>query len=168
MCWGELEFCAVCGSGLLVRSMLGAGRWCVLKSMEGFGVVAWHGDVDVFGGVVPSNGEAAIEGARPVDSGGVRRAHSSDEVICVGEAQVLDAKVVGNEAEGDVVALVTPEAGGSRRGGVAVFGKVGGEANIGNEAGLFEAVHALADFNVDPSVRGSNVVQVVLLDDFSW
>jgi hypothetical protein len=81
-------------------------------------------------------------------------------------AGVLDAKVVGNEAEGDVVALVTPEAGGLRRGGVAVFGKVGGEANVGNEACLFEAVHALANFHVHPPVWGDEGLQRVLLYDF--
>jgi hypothetical protein len=64
------------------------------------------------------------------------------------------------------VALVTPEAGGSRRGGVAIFGKVGGEANVGNDAGLFEAVHALANFHVHPPVRGGEGLQRVLLYDF--
>jgi hypothetical protein len=58
---------------------------------------------------------------------------------------------------------VTPEAGGSRRGGVAIFGKVGGEAKVGNEAGLFEAVHALANFHVHPPVRGGEGLQRVLL-----
>jgi hypothetical protein len=43
---------------------------------------------------------------------------------------------------------------------------VGGEANIGNEAGLFEAVHAFANFHVHPPVRGGEGLQQVLLYDF--
>jgi hypothetical protein len=89
-----------------------------------------------------------------------------DEVVGIVLADVLDAKVVNNEAEGDVAALVTPEAGGLGRGGVAVFGKVDGEANIGNEGALFEAVHALANFHVHPPAGGGKGLQRVLLHDF--
>ena len=43
---------------------------------------------------------------------------------------------------------------------------MGGGANIGNEAGLFEAVHAFANFHVHPPVRGGEGLQQVLLYDF--
>jgi hypothetical protein len=41
-----------------------------------------------------------------------------------------------------------------------------GEALVGNDSSLFESVHAFANLNVDPSVGGDNVHEVVLFDDF--
>jgi hypothetical protein len=42
-----------------------------------------------------------------------------------------------------------------------------GEALVGNDSSLFESVHAFANLDVDPSaVRGDNVHEVVLFDDF--
>jgi hypothetical protein len=78
-------------------------------------------------GVVPFDGEATIKFAFPVRGDGMKVLEGLDEeVVGIVLANILDAKVVDNAVEGDVAALVLPEAGGSRSWGVAVFGKVGG------------------------------------------
>jgi hypothetical protein len=134
-----------------------AGWRVVSELMKSCSNIVRHRKVNILLGVVPFYGEATIKFTFPVGGDFVKILKGFDEVVGIVLANVLDAKVVGNEAEGDVAALVTPEAGGSRRGGVAIFGKVGGEANVSNEVGLFEAVHALANFHVHPPVRVARV-----------
>jgi hypothetical protein len=152
-----LDFGAV---GRLIPFVGCTAGWRVCSNIVG------HRNVNILLGVVPFYGEATIKFTFPGGGDDVKILKGFDEVVGIVFADVLDAKVVDNEAEGDVAARVTPEAGGSRRGGVAVFGKVGGETNVGNEAGLFEVVHALAKFHVHPPVGGGEGLQRVLLYNF--
>jgi hypothetical protein len=78
----------------------------------------------------------------------------------------LDAKIVDNKAEGDVARAMPLETGGTGCWEVTIRSKVFGEALMGDESGLFEPVHAFSNFDVDPSVGGDYVKQVVLLYDF--
>jgi hypothetical protein len=144
-----------------------AAGWRVVSELvKGGRHVVGHGNVDKFFGVVPFDSEATIKFAFPVGGNGVKVLQGIDEMVGIVFANIFDAKVVDDEAEGDVAALVSPKAGGARRWGVAVFGEVGLESNVGEEAGLFKAVHAFANFNVHPSVRGGEGLQRVLLNDF--
>jgi hypothetical protein len=119
-----------------------------------------------FVGVVPFDSEATIKFPFPVGGNGVKVLQGIDKMVGIVFANIFDAKVVNDEAEGDVTALVSPKAGGARRWGVAVYGEVGLESNVGKEAGLFKAVHAFANFNVHPPVRGGEGLQRVWLNDF--
>jgi hypothetical protein len=74
--------------------------------------IAGHRNVNIFLGVVPFYGEDTIKFTFPVGGDGVKMLKGFDEVVGIVFADVLDAKVVNNEAEGDIAALVTPEAMG--------------------------------------------------------
>ena len=82
-----------------MRSMLGAGRWCVLKSMEGFGDVAWHGDVDVLFGIVPIDGQTTIFTSCPLDGDMVGLLKGLDEMQGIIVAKVLDAEIIDCKGE---------------------------------------------------------------------
>ena len=64
----------------------------------------------------------------------------------------FDAKVVNDETEDDTAPQVPPEARGVLALVVSFFGKALFEELVGKDAGLGEAIHPLADFNVYPSV----------------
>lgn len=129
--------------------------------------VAGHGDVDVAEFVVPCEGEAAVEGACPINGDGVKELECVDEVLSMMFADVLDAEVVNDESEGDRAFGVGEETGSVLSGDVAVLGKVGLEASVGEYAGLWEAVHAHADFNHDHVVVDKGR-KIVLVHDVGW
>lgn len=81
-------------------------------------------------------------------------------------AHVLYAKVVDNEAVGDVAVFVLPEAWGWWGRKVAVGGKVSFEVEVSNEAGLFESIYAFTNLHVDPYIGSGNILELVLEDDF--
>jgi hypothetical protein len=83
--------------------------------------IVGHQNVNILLGVVAFYGEATIQFTLPAGGDGVKILKDFDEVAGIVLADVLDAKVVDNKAEGDVAAPVTPEAGSSRRGGVALW-----------------------------------------------
>ena len=68
-------------------------------------------------------------------------------------AHILDSEIVDDKCECDVARFVSPQTWSAWSGMVSELGKVLGETLAGNDAGLFESVHALSDFHVDPSVR---------------
>ena len=104
--------------------------------------------------VVPLDGEAAVECTGPVCGDFVEGLEGGDEMLGIVFVDVLDPKVIVDEGEDDVACGVAPQAGSVFHGYVALFGEMLGEALVGDDAGLFESVHALADFDVDPSVAG--------------
>ena len=141
--------------------------WCVVSELVKSGRnIVGHRDVDTFLGVVPFDSEATIKFSFPVGGDSVKVLESFDEVVGIVLAYIFHTKVVNDKAERDVASVVAPETGGSRSWGVTVFSKVGGEANVGNESSLLEAVHALPNLNVNPAVWGDEVLQRVLVDDF--
>jgi hypothetical protein len=71
---------------------------------------------------------------------------------CVVFADVFYTKVVDNEGELDRPGLVFPKAWCVFGRDVAECGKVLTQLVVGDDAGLREAVHARADFNVNVSV----------------
>jgi hypothetical protein len=116
--------------------------------------------------IVPIDGEAAVEETSPVGGAGVEVLEGLDEMIGMLFANVLDSKVVDDEAENDGTCRVFPETWGSWCWIVAILDEMLGEALVGDDASLFEAVHAFFDFNVHPAVRCDNVKEMVSVDDF--
>ena len=43
----------------------------VLEFGEGLGNVSWHGEVDCSGGVVPGQGDSAVEDTTPISGDGI-------------------------------------------------------------------------------------------------
>jgi hypothetical protein len=154
-----MYFGAVSGLSPLVGCIFMAG-WCVVSELvkSGMNIVGYR-DVGKFLGVFSFDSEATIKFSFPVGGDGVKVLESFDEVVSIVPAYIFHTKVVNDKAERDVASVVAPETGGSRSWSVTVFGKVGGEANVGNESSLFEAVHSLPNFNVNPPVWGDEVLQ---------
>ena len=88
--------------------MLGLFRGIVLESQEGAFNVAWHADVAGALVVVPRNGEAAVACALQVHADRVEKTQGCEKMVGRGLFSKLNAKVVDNERERDVVCVVFP------------------------------------------------------------
>ena len=77
----------------------------------------------------------------------------------VGGIGVFDAKVVYYKCEHNAASVMPPQGAGAGHGRVPKLGE--------NLTGLFEARHALANFHVDPAVRGGDniIEQIATWDD---
>ena len=75
-----------------------------------------------------------------------------DEVVGNLFGDILDTKVVDDEGESDGLGGVLPERTSSGNRGESKMGKMMSEPVIGDAAGLFEAGHAFADLEVNPTV----------------
>jgi hypothetical protein len=84
----------------------------------------------------------------------------------VSRAGYFDAKVVGNKAEGDVTPHVTPQSRRVLTLIVASDGKAFLEEFVCKDAGLWEPIHSLSNFDKYPSVGVDNVSEIVFVDDF--
>ena len=80
-------------------------------------------------------------------------------------SDIFHAEIINNKGKGNVPGGMLPKIRSARYRGVAELGKMGLQAIIGYFAGLLEAGHALADFHIDPAVRGESA-HIVLLNDF--
>ena len=78
--------------GPFVGGGLGAFWGVVFKLGEGMFNVAWHGDVDVAVGIVPVEGEPAVEGTRPVDGGFIVVIEGGYKVLCVDFGEIFIKK----------------------------------------------------------------------------
>ena len=87
------------------------------------------------------------------------------EMVEVFDSNILDPKVIYDEAELDGVPFVAPEA----RGGINFIVAFGKEAKseeiVGQDAGLGKTIAALANFKVDPTVAVTTH-KLVLLNEF--
>ena len=79
-------------------------------------------------------------------------------------ANVADTKVVNHQREKDGAIFVAPEAGGVFDGVVTKMSKAFDELEVGNDAGLWKAVHAMPDLHVDKAFM-DKVKKFVLLND---
>jgi hypothetical protein len=87
-------------------------------------------------------------------------------MLHVGHAGCLDAKIVNNKAEGDVTPHMTPQARRVLTLIVASDGEAFLEKFVCKDAGLWEPVHTLANFDIYPSVGVNNFIEIVFVDDF--
>ena len=136
-----------------------------MKVVECFLDVCGHGYVTNAFGVVPVNGETAIEGSSPVDGYSIELLESLDDMVRRVFSNVLDTKIVNHKGEADVFGDMLPKGRGSSDRGVAKLGKVDIEPIVHNVAGLFQAWHVFAYLQVYASV-GCDFEEVVLGDDF--
>lgn len=133
----------------------------MLEFGQGFGDIARHGAVNGMVSVVPGKGHAKVEGAIPVSGDGVKGLKGCDEVLSMVAANVLDAKIINHEGEGDGSGLVVEEAVRVWDREVTGGGKVLDKTIIGYDASLGKAVHTFADFNEDPAVVDKRLELVV-------
>jgi hypothetical protein len=67
---------------------------------------------------------------------------------------IIDTKIVDHKAEGNGTGDVHEEARGVGQLDIAIFGKVEDQVIIGQDAGLWKAIHAFVDFSVDKTIFG--------------
>ena len=108
------------------------------------GYVVWHGDVDISFTVVPAvEGEAAVQFSGPVDSQVIVGFDGVDEMHGIGEGKVLHTKVVDTEGEHGALHAMLSEAWGERHGFLSGRFQFLDELVESEDAGFFEAVHAM-------------------------
>ena len=137
----------------------------ILEFEKGCLEIFGHRDVAGACGIVPVNSESAEEGTGPVDGDGVQFLEGLDEVVGVFLAVVLDPKVVNNEGENDGLGGVLPESRSYGNRGEPKMGKMIFDPVVGDAAGLFEAMRAFSDPEVNLVVR-TECAEVVLVDYF--
>jgi hypothetical protein len=84
----------------------------------------------------------------------------------VSHAGHLDAKVVNDKAIGDVTPHVTPKARRVLSMIIAFDGKAFLKEFVRKDAGLWEPVHTLANFDLYPSVGVNNFGEIVFVNYF--
>ena len=136
-----------------------------MKFVEGRADVVWHGEVYGVILVVPVEGKAAVEATSPVSRDCVEIFEGAEEMAGVLLADIFDSKVVNDERARDRSGFVVPKTRGEVGRFVPVLVEVFFEALVGDDAGLWETVHALADFDVDPPILNKRE-EIVLIDDF--
>ena len=117
----------------------------MLEFVQGCLEIFWHGDVAGACGIVPVNGDSAVERNSSVDGYGVEFLEALDEVVGVLFVDVLDPKVINDKGENDGLGGVLPELRGSGNRDEAKMGEVSFESFVDDDAGLFEARHAFSD-----------------------
>ena len=130
--------------------------WAVLEVEQSLGDISRHGDITCMDSVVPVEGEAAVLGARQVSGDSVEFAEGLEKMVDVASVDILDAKVVNDEAERDGSVGICEESGSVSNRMIAMGGKVLDKvldkACVGNDAGLWQPIHALADFDHNVSI----------------
>ena len=160
----ELGFGAVVGSLPWVWRMFGFAWRRALEAMQCTIDVSGHGYVACARSVVPIESQATIVAAGPVQANFVCGLEGVDEMLGVGASGISNSKIVDDETENYVLCVVAPEAGSQRAWVVAVGREELDKFVVCKASGLWQAIHAAADFDVDEFVvdeRG----QIVLLDD---
>jgi hypothetical protein len=121
------------------------------------------GDVPVY--VVPGEFYATIQQSFPIHRHLVMLFQGRGQVVHVVHVDYFYHKVINNKAENDTAPDVTPEAWSVLALVVTLFGQSLFEELVGDDAGLGEAVHAFANFDIDPSFYVDPVPEVVFNDD---
>ena len=116
-----------------------------------FGNILGHRDVDVASIVVPVDGEAKVTGAGPIFGKGIFLFEGMEQVVGVRAREVFDAEVVNGKGECGGACVVYPNTRRVANWVVAEGGKVVAELFVGENAGLFEAVHAFSNFQIEVS-----------------
>jgi hypothetical protein len=87
-------------------------------------------------------------------------------MVKVFELNILLPKVINDETESDGMPFVAPEAWGGFGFVISCCKKAESEEVIGKNAGLWKAITALANFEVDPTVTLASL-KVVFLNEFA-
>ena len=163
----ELNLLTVHGGGPAMWGMLRSGGRRMTQGEKRFGDVARHGDIDVSGRVVPVDLEAEITGTSPVFGEGILGCEGSKEMISIRLREEFNAEVINGESERGATIGVAPEARSVRDREVTVRGEVCSELIVRKNGSFLEAVHTLADFDVDKTLGVKvRIGEVVLGNDF--
>jgi hypothetical protein len=81
-----------------------------------------------------------------------------------GHAGCFDAKIVDDKAEGDVTPHVMPQTWHVLTLIVASDGKAFFEEFVCKDAGLWEPIHTLANFDIYPSIGVNNFIEIVFVN----
>jgi hypothetical protein len=144
--------------------VLGTVGWFMLEFEESFFNVARHGHVDSACFVIPLEGHAKEAFARPFCGDVIQGFESGDKVFGVFAANIFDAKVVDNKAEGDRVGGMMEEARSVFGRTVPKGDKMFDKAVVCKDSGLRGAVHAFANLGHDRAVVDEGF-EVVLVHD---
>jgi hypothetical protein len=115
--------------------------WLMLEFKRSFFNVARHGHDNSARFVIPLEGHAKEAFAQPLCGHVIQEFESGDKVFGVFAANIFDAKVVDNKAEGDRAGGMMEEAGSVFGKTVAKGGKMFDKAVACKDSGLREAVH---------------------------
>ena len=114
---------------------------------------------------MPVKGETAVQFAGPVDSEVVVGFYGIDEMHGVREGKIFHAEVIDTESECGALRAMMPEVWCERHGFVSDRCQFSDELVESEDAGFFEAVHAMVDFEVDIAIAGDeNGVSVIVPD----
>ncbi len=87
-------------------------------------------------------------------------------MVSMSLSHIFNPKIVDDEDKHDRLPLVAPEARHCGTLVIPMAGKAFGEEVVGQFAGLWQAVDAFSDFEVDPVVVVYNCRKVVLISEF--
>ena len=137
-CWGILYGSAIGWFLPGMRGVLGmVGRTWVVKVLQNAFNVAWNGDVNSMIGIVPFDSEATIMSTSPILTHGIQLLQCLHEVLSIGFVGVFgDAEVIDNKSKDKIRVGVFPKSRCDRHRDVAMWGKEGGEAIVGNLSGM--------------------------------
>lgn len=144
--------------------VLGRGRSLVLESLERFGDIVGHGEIDGSGGVVPGEGKSKVQVATPIGGDLVLGGEHGMKMLDVFAADVLHAEIVDNEAERDGTVQMGEETGSVLGLDVSVGGEMDDESVVGEFSCLWETVHPTADFDADTTVADKGRKLVIVKD----
>ena len=121
-----------------------------MKFVEGLLDVAGHTEVACAIGIIPVELDATEAFAGPVDFNiFIMVAEALDEMVGMFFANVFDAKIVDDKAEGDQLPLVVPESGCVGNRGIAIATKETDMLFFGEDSCLGKATHTAVNFHVD-------------------
>ena len=150
---------------LTVRRWVGLVFWCggclVLKLVEYLCGVPGNADVCSVVGIIPCDHDATIEGAVPIGLDTlIFFFEACEKVFCVLGSCVFYAEVVDNEANSDGVPFVSPYDWCESALMVAMFAKALLEKIICKFAGLWQAIYAFMDLDVDVTISNHGLEAV--------
>jgi hypothetical protein len=102
--------------------------------------IAWHGDVNVAGSIIPGNCEPKVAGPGPVLGECIPGGKSIKEVISIRLREEFDTKIINGKGKGCASISVAPETRGLGSWEVSVRGKVLFELIVRKNGSLFEAM----------------------------
>jgi hypothetical protein len=162
-----LGFCTIGDWQAFVQQEPGFGWMGMFKLDKKVLDVAGHTDATPAGCKVPFDVDIHKFVASNVELDLMELLEHIAEMVEVFNPNIIHPKVINYEAELDGTPFVAPEAWGAFGLVISFSKKAGLKEIVGNYAGLGEAIIALANLKVDPTVT-IVTLKVVFLDKFRW
>ncbi len=140
----------------------------MFEALEGLVDVPRHGEATRAFVIIPLKGNGGVEGRIHIDSKIIILFEGVLEEGDIGLIGVGDEEIINDEAEHEVASCVAEEARGARTLMDVNLGEALDESSVGYFASLFETIHTSIDFNVDVTISGDEIVEVVVVHDGRW